>query len=229
MRRPIQSLLRLGAAALCGAAAAAGPAPLTTPEGYAVPQPGHRFEFPRDYGAHPDFRIEWWYLTGHLFAADGRRFGFEATFFRIAGPPGLRDDNPNFSRQQIYLAHMAVTDVRTGRFWHDERVNRAGWDARAAVGTLDLANGEWSLRLVAAAPPRLELRGGVRAEASFRPHPRRGQAARGLRGKRGLAQGRRSDRRQLLSDVFPAADGGGADDRWDEAGGAGGGLDGPRD
>ena len=167
MRRPIRLLLGLGAAALGGAAAAAEPVPLTTPEGYAVPQPGHVFEFPRDDGAHPDFRIEWWYLTGHLFAADGRRFGFQATFFRVAGPRGLRDDNPDFSRQQIYLAHMAVTDVQTGRFWHDERVNRAGWDARAAVGTLDLANGEWSLRLLANDPPRLELRGGVRAEASF--------------------------------------------------------------
>src|SRR3954466_11252583 len=60
--------------------------PLRTSEGFGVPQPGHRFEFPRDHGSHPDFAIEWWYLTGQLYGEQNRCFGFQATFFRRTGP-----------------------------------------------------------------------------------------------------------------------------------------------
>jgi len=148
-------------------AAASAPTPRVTSDGFALPQPGHVFSFPRDDGAHPDFRIEWWYVTGHLFAAHDRRFGFQATFFRLAGPKGVRDDNPDFSRREVLLAHMALTDVATGKFWHEERLNRAGWDAHAAVGALDLTNGEWALRLLGNDPPEMDLRGGVRAQAAF--------------------------------------------------------------
>ena len=123
--------------------------PLTTPEGFAVPQPGHRFVFPRDHGNHPDFKIEWWYVTGHLGADGGRRFGFQATFFRSAGPRGAADINPSFGSGQIFLAHMALLDVSTGKFLHQEKLNRAGWDAASASGTLDVRNGPWSLRLAA--------------------------------------------------------------------------------
>lgn len=134
--------------------------------GFETPQPGQGFAFPRDDGAHPGFRIEWWYLTGHLFA-DGRRFGFQSTFFRLAGPPDAPEPNPDFSDREIHLAHMAVTDVATGRFWHEAWLNRAGWDAHAAVGTLDVVNGPWSLRLSTGHPPSLVVHGSVQAEASF--------------------------------------------------------------
>jgi hypothetical protein len=50
--------------------------PLTTPDGFAVPQPGRSFSFPRDHGSHDGFKVEWWYITGHLEAAGGRTFGF---------------------------------------------------------------------------------------------------------------------------------------------------------
>ena len=83
MRKKIPHLLFLlfaSFAPLCGQTSA----PLTTADGFAVPQPGHIFTFPRDHGSHPEFKIEWWYLTGHLFAKDGRRFGYQATFFRSA-------------------------------------------------------------------------------------------------------------------------------------------------
>src|SRR6186713_1194073 len=52
-----------------------------------VPQAGRRFEFPRDYGSHPEFRLEWWYVTGHLWDAASNRFGFQVTFFRRTAPP----------------------------------------------------------------------------------------------------------------------------------------------
>lgn len=155
--------LRRGFAALVGVAATLAAAqtpatPRTTAEGFAVPQPGHVFTFPRDHGSHPEFKIEWWYLTGHLFAADGRRFGFQATFFRQAAPD---------RSQHLHLAHMALIDVQTKRFLHQERLNRTGWDANTAEATLDLHNGPWSLRLTDPATERLQLEGGIHADARF--------------------------------------------------------------
>ena len=128
-----------------------------TPEGFAIPQAGRQFVFPRDHGSHPEFKIEWWYLTGHLFADDGRRFGYQATFFRRAGEK--REDAP------IFLAHMAVLDVKNGRFFHQERLNREGWDATAATDSLDVRCGPWSLRM--AESGAMNVAGSIRGEVSF--------------------------------------------------------------
>jgi len=169
-------VLVLGIYSGCLGAVGAGqlqPSATLTPDGFAVPQPGYAFSFPRDHGSHPEFKIEWWYLTGHLHTVDtpSRRFGFQATFFRQAGPRGGTDANPTFGSAQLYLAHMALVDVQTGRFLHQERLNREGWDATAATDTLAVRNGDWSLRLVdpgdASAQPILALQGGVHAEAAF--------------------------------------------------------------
>jgi predicted secreted hydrolase len=132
--------------------------PRTTSDGFAVPQPGQVFSFPRDHGAHPDFKIEWWYLTGHLFTESGRHFGYQATFFRNAAP-----DHSG----QIHLAHMALTDVAANTFYHQERLNRDGWDAGASATTLAVHNGPWSLRFTDEKNETMELRGGVRAEVAF--------------------------------------------------------------
>ena len=181
MRTLNKTMLQVWACALMvigvgvGAGAAemeTGAVPLVTAEGFAVPQAGYRFQFPRDHGSHPEFKLEWWYITGHLFAEDGRRFGYQATFFRSAAPD---------KSGQLYLAHMALLDVRSGKFYHQERLNREGWDAGAATETLDVRNGPWTLRLVerdggtereggaetSPAAERMELRGGIRADASF--------------------------------------------------------------
>ncbi len=152
--------------------------PLFTPYGFRVPQPAPSFAFPRDHGSHPDYKIEWWYLTGHLFtpetaAAPARRFGFQATFFRSAAPRDVaaRPSPAAFGHDQIYLAHMALIDTATGRFLHQERLNRAGWDASASTETLAVRNGDWSLRLADPAAPAgaetLLLVGGIRADARF--------------------------------------------------------------
>ena len=80
-------------------AGAAPPAAASSSE--SPPAPGfsaalepRRFEFPRDHGPHGDFRLEWWYLTGNLDAADGERFGFELTFFRVALVPATAVTTP---------------------------------------------------------------------------------------------------------------------------------------
>lgn len=110
-----------------------------------VPVAGHVLTFPKDHGSHPDFKIEWWYLTGHLFAGE-RRFGFQATFFRLGRDPKKDPADEDFGTSQFYLAHMGLCDPMTGAFFHEERLNRAGWNAGAKVGELDLSNGNWSLR-----------------------------------------------------------------------------------
>ncbi len=112
----------------------------TTPDGFAIPQTGRVFVFPRDHGSHPEFRTEWWYVTGHLDGKDGCRFGFQVTFFRQARSEGGKT-------LQLHLAHTALLDAQTGRFIHEERLNREGWDAGASETTLAVRNGNWSLTL----------------------------------------------------------------------------------
>jgi len=112
----------------------------TTTDGFSLPQPGKVFAFPRDHGSHPEFRTEWWYITGHLDAKDDHRFGFQVTFFRQA----RREDGKTL---QLHLAHAALLDAKTDRFLHQERLNRAGWDAASSETTLAVRNGNWSLKL----------------------------------------------------------------------------------
>lgn len=111
---------------------------VTTCFGFEQAKPGRVFEFPRDHGSHPTFRTEWWYITGHLDSDQGRRFGFQLTFFRQATE---KEDG------QVYLAHTALLDVKNGRFIHQERLHREGWDAFAATDRLDVRNGNWTLRM----------------------------------------------------------------------------------
>ncbi|MEY4864135.1 MAG: hypothetical protein RLZ51_2230 [Pseudomonadota bacterium] len=80
--------------------------------------------FPRDHGAHPDYRTEWWYATGWLSRADGPDFGFQVTFFRSA--TGYPADNPSrFAPRQLLLAHAALALPEQGRLVHAERSARA--------------------------------------------------------------------------------------------------------
>lgn len=119
---------------------------LRTAEGYRIPSAQPQFEFPRDHGSHPEFRIEWWYITGHLRAQDNRRFGFQATFFRYALHPHAMIGDDSFGTNQLYMAHMALSDIEGEKFYHEERLNREGWDAGASVSDMDMFNGNWSLR-----------------------------------------------------------------------------------
>jgi predicted secreted hydrolase len=137
-------------------------------EGFASPQPGRLFRFPKDHGSHPEFRIEWWYVTGHLNSGDGARHSFQATFFRRAGgrsPKPTAGASTNFTSDELFLAHMAWLDVDSGRFRHEERLNRRGWDAAADTEQLAVRNGNWSLRDIDS--NTFELHGGVQAEVAW--------------------------------------------------------------
>ncbi|HEX2197134.1 MAG TPA: carotenoid 1,2-hydratase, partial [Burkholderiales bacterium] len=110
---------------------------------YPQVSPAYRFSFPRDHGAHPDYRIEWWYVTGWL---DGP-LGFQITFFRAR--PEEQSANPSrFNPRQILFAHAALSDPGRGRLLHDERAARAGFGlAQAETGRTGVTLNDWSLAL----------------------------------------------------------------------------------
>lgn len=83
-------------------------------------------EFPADHGSHPDYRTEWWYYTGNLEAGDGRHFGYQLTFFRSALLPAWeRQQRPSkWATDQVYMAHLALTDVDAGQYRAFERLSR---------------------------------------------------------------------------------------------------------
>ena len=113
---------------------------------YRTALPGYRFEFPRDYFNHPDFQTEWWYYTGNLKSADGHRFGFELTFFRLAVTRDPRKSS-SWDVRDLYLAHLALSDIDGERFYHAERANRSG-PGIAGVNQTEarIWNGNWQVQ-----------------------------------------------------------------------------------
>ncbi len=113
---------------------------------YRLALPGYRYEFPRDHFNHPEYQTEWWYYTGNLRAPDGKRFGFELTFFRHGVDREARAKNI-WDVSDIWLAHAALSDIDGGRFFHTERLNRAGAGlAGADAGQARVWNGNWQAR-----------------------------------------------------------------------------------
>jgi predicted secreted hydrolase len=108
--------------------------------------PDYSIELPRDEGSHPQFRTEWWYLTGWVESESGEPFGFQVTFFR--NRPGVDEDNPSrFVARQVLFAHAAVSDQRQGALMRGEKSARAGFGlAEAAAGSLAVKIDNWSLR-----------------------------------------------------------------------------------
>ncbi|MDH4166721.1 MAG: carotenoid 1,2-hydratase [Gammaproteobacteria bacterium] len=111
--------------------------------------PGYELVFPRDEGSHPDYRIEWWYVTGHIDDAASKvkaPRGFQVTFFRVR--TGLAADNPSsFAPRQVLFAHAALADPAHGKLRHAQRSARTGFDlAYAREGRLDVKLDDWSIR-----------------------------------------------------------------------------------
>jgi predicted secreted hydrolase len=115
-----------------------------------VAEPGWRYEFPRDHHAHREFKTEWWYFTGNLFDAEGRRFGYELTFFREGiRPAAERDRNASrFIIDDLKFAHFAITDVGGKQFRFEQKMNRgafgeAGFDDGQRLAWIE----NWTLEL----------------------------------------------------------------------------------
>ena len=82
--------------------------------GFAPVIPGRTFAFPADHGPHPDYRIEWWYVTANLVDKTGAAFGAQWTLFRQAMQPGAQQEG--WANQQIWMGHAAVTRADTHRY-----------------------------------------------------------------------------------------------------------------
>ncbi len=121
----------------------AGHASRVTP--FAPVVPGYVMRFPRDEGSHPDFRLEWWYITGWLNDASTRPIGFQITFFRVR--PELKHDNPSiFTPRHLLIAHAALSDPARGRLVSAQRAARAGFElAGADEGHTRVWIDRWSL------------------------------------------------------------------------------------
>lgn len=128
-------------------------------------RPGYVFQFPRDHGTHPGFHTEWWYYTGHLHTDEGRTFGYQLTFFRRALRPPANTtahsvEAPSGTGRSawriddLYLAHLALSDPQTKRFRFAEAISREGiGKAGAAQDHLDVWLDRW--HAVQPGPPHM--------------------------------------------------------------------------
>jgi predicted secreted hydrolase len=142
-------------------------------------------DLPRDHGSHPDYRTEWWYLTGLVQDSDEQRYGYQLTFFRAGLRPGLPPaDVSQLRAHQILAAHMAIAAVDTGDFVAYQRVRRQGAGlAQAREDRLHVWLESWELEqladgtiLASAASP------GGRDAFEFRLTPARPLTLHGVRG-----------------------------------------------
>ena len=125
-----------------------------------LPSAPAALRFPADFGAHPETRTEWWYVTGSL-EAGARLWGFQVTFFRVAtgvsAPLAVASASSPASRfepSQLLFAHAAVTDVEAGRLRHDQRIARSGFGiAQAQPGDTHVRLRDWQLNRASAPSP----------------------------------------------------------------------------
>ncbi|MEO7652044.1 MAG: lipocalin-like domain-containing protein [Bryobacteraceae bacterium] len=112
---------------------------------YRDARPGYAYRFPRDHFEHPEFRTEWWYYTGNLRSAAGKQFGFELVFFRQAKRRGESENRSAWRIDDLYVAHLALTDIGGKQFMPHKRLNRAGPGiAGASLEQRRIWNGNWS-------------------------------------------------------------------------------------
>jgi predicted secreted hydrolase len=113
--------------------------------GFQQAVPGYTLTFPADHAAHPNYRTEWWYYTGHLQTSTGKRYGYQLTFFRRRVDSNGPTLNPSkWFADSVYMAHMAITDETAKRFVYGEKLNRAALGlAGAAEKRYHVWNEDW--------------------------------------------------------------------------------------
>lgn len=105
------------------------------------------FKFPQDHGAHPEFATEWWYLTGSLMSENGQRFGYQLTLFRVGLRPGEAQQDSAWRTNQVYMGHLAISDIAAARHYSAERFARAAAGlAGARAAPFEVWLGPWSIR-----------------------------------------------------------------------------------
>ncbi|TAH47015.1 MAG: carotenoid 1,2-hydratase [Betaproteobacteria bacterium] len=157
---------------------------------FAPVRPDTVLEFPRDLGAHPEFRTEWWYVTGWVTDEAGVDRGFQVTFFRVRTAIGERSRS-RFAPRQLVLAHAAIADPAVGRLRHAERAERAlpplvgadegrtrtwvrdwslDWDGERYRTRIAAEGFSFELDFVPDGPPLLNGHGGFSQKASDPKH-----------------------------------------------------------
>ena len=153
--------LMLAAAASGQEAAPRGFAGLgSSADGFEAVEPGREIQFPEDFGPHPSFRIEWWYVTANLTAENGQVFGAQWTLFRQAAKPGTADPAPSeWSSSEFWMGHAALTSV--DRHYSAEKIARGGIDqAGAKPVPFEAWIDDWSFAIVPASsgqPPTYKI------------------------------------------------------------------------
>lgn len=129
-------------------------------EAFARADGARAFTFPADHGPHPRFRSEWWYFTGNLETAEGRRFGYQWTLFRFALAPQPPERPSRWAANQVYMAHFTLTDAKAQRFRYFEKIERGALGlAGAQAEPLALWLDDWQLREQAPGRWRLQAQG----------------------------------------------------------------------
>ncbi len=108
---------------------------------------GYTYAFPRDHASHPDYKIEWWYYTGNVKAKDGRRFGYQVTFFRV-GVDSSPSNPSKWAVRDLFMTHLAISDPSGKRYRYAEKLSRGGPGlAGAATDQYRVWNDDWSATL----------------------------------------------------------------------------------
>jgi predicted secreted hydrolase len=118
------------------------------------PDPGFKratapraFEFPRDHGAHPEFATEWWYFTGNLQSDQGQAFGYQFTLFRVGLKPGKPEPDSQWRAHQVYMGHLALSDIDAAEHLSAERFSRAAAGlAGASLQPVRIWLGPWVIQ-----------------------------------------------------------------------------------
>jgi predicted secreted hydrolase len=152
LARPERPLAPKASLSVAGALSAA------SDQGYARALKPRQFRFPADHGPHPEFRTEWWYYTGNLETAEGRRFGFQLTFFRSALAPEMPARESAWATRQAWLAHFTLTDVESGTFRSFERWSRGALGlAGARAQPFRVSVKDWTAEAVGGQAPPMHL------------------------------------------------------------------------
>lgn len=119
---------------------------VAAPPVFSIVKPNVPLVFPNDFGAHPEYRTEWWYATGWLETPDKKPLGFQITFFRSATEHD-RSNPSAFAPAQLIIGHAALSDPVLGKLQHDQRSARAGFGlAYAKTGDTDVKIEDWHLQ-----------------------------------------------------------------------------------
>jgi predicted secreted hydrolase len=122
--------------------------PAWASDGWKQATGSHVWNFPRDFGSHPEYRTEWWYFTGNLSDTVGSRYGYQLTFFRQGIRNKLPDPSGPWDIRDVYLGHFAISDIAGKRFQYGERISRSGPGlAGAGPENLDVWLLDWSARM----------------------------------------------------------------------------------